>query len=42
MRKAYTVWVRKHDGKTKLGRPKSRWENNIELHREETGREGVF
>jgi hypothetical protein len=31
MRNAYTILVRKLEGKRSLGRPRRRWENNIEI-----------
>jgi hypothetical protein len=38
---AYRVLGEKADGKTPLGRPKHRWEDNITLDLNEVGLEGV-
>ena len=33
--------MRKPDGKRTLGRPRRRWENNIKMHLQEVGCEGM-
>ena len=40
-RVAYLVLVGKHEGKVPLRRPRRRWEDNIKMHIEEVGWEGV-
>jgi hypothetical protein len=37
MRNAYTILVRKPEGKRQLGRPRRKWENNIEMNLGEIG-----
>jgi hypothetical protein len=37
MRNEYKVLVGKPEGKTPLGRPRSRWENNIRIYLREMG-----
>jgi hypothetical protein len=37
----YRVWVRKLEGKKTLGRPRSRWENNIKMNLQEVGCEVI-
>jgi hypothetical protein len=41
-RKAYKILVRKPEGKRPLGRPGSRWEDNIRIHLREIGWGGVY
>jgi hypothetical protein len=41
MRKAYSILVRKAEGKRPLGRPRRRWEDNIRIYLSETGWEVV-
>jgi len=36
-RRACRVLVRKTEGRTPLGRPSSRWEDNIKMHFQEVG-----
>jgi hypothetical protein len=36
-RGVYRVFVGRRDGKRPLGRPRHRWENNIEMHLQEVG-----
>jgi hypothetical protein len=36
-RKAYRILLRKTEGKRPLGRPRRRWEDNIEMDIRETG-----
>jgi len=38
---AYTFVVGKRDRKEQLGRPTCRWQDNIKIHLEEVGWEGV-
>jgi hypothetical protein len=40
-RKAYKMLVRKLEGKKQLGRPRNRWEDNIELCLNEIGCESL-
>ena len=40
-RVVYKVLVGKPEGKRPLGRPRSRWEDNIKMDLEEVGRGGV-
>jgi hypothetical protein len=40
MRNAYKVFIGKHEGKTPLGRPKHRWEDNVKLDHGEIRWEG--
>jgi hypothetical protein len=40
-RNAYRVWVRKPERKRALGRPRSRWENNIKIDIKEMGGDGI-
>jgi len=40
-RGVYRVLVGKPEGKRQLGRPKSRWEDNIEMDLQEVGCEGM-
>jgi hypothetical protein len=40
-RNAYRILVRKSEGKRPLGRPKSRWADNIEMNLREVGWDGV-
>jgi len=37
MRSAYSVLVGKPEGKTPLGRPRRRWENNIKMDLQKAG-----
>jgi hypothetical protein len=37
----YRVLVGKPEGKNPLGRPRSRWEDNIKIHLQEVGCEGM-
>jgi hypothetical protein len=37
MRNVYNILIRKPEGKSPLGRPKSRWEYNIRIVLRETG-----
>ena len=39
--KAYRIWMGKFEGKKKFAGPVLRWENNIEMSLNETGRKGV-
>jgi hypothetical protein len=41
MRNVYKILVEKSEGKTLLGRPRCRWENNIEMYLKEIGWKGV-
>jgi hypothetical protein len=41
MRNAYNILVEKPEGKTELGRPRYRWEDNIRLDHREMAGEGV-
>jgi hypothetical protein len=41
MRNAYKMLVQRPEGKTPLGRPRCRWEENIRMDRREIGWEGV-
>jgi len=41
LRNLYRLVFWKPRGKTPLGRPKCRWENNTEVNRKEIGWEGV-
>jgi hypothetical protein len=41
IRSAYKIFVRNPEGQTSLGRPKHRWEDNINMECKETGWEGV-
>jgi hypothetical protein len=40
-RNAYRILVRNSQGKTPLGRPKRRWVDNIKIHLEEIGWDGM-
>ena len=37
----YRVFVGKHEGKRPLGRPRSRWEDNIKMNLQEVECEGM-
>jgi hypothetical protein len=37
MRNAYKIFVRKPEGKRPLGRPRSRWEDNVKMDLREIG-----
>jgi hypothetical protein len=37
----YMIFVGKPEGKKPLGRPRRRWEDNIKIHLQEVGREGM-
>jgi hypothetical protein len=37
MRNTYVILVRKREGRRPLGRPRSRWENNIRMDLRELG-----
>jgi hypothetical protein len=41
MRNTYKILVRKPEGKRSLGRPRRRWEDNIEMYLREIGFGGV-
>jgi hypothetical protein len=41
VRNAYNILVGKLEGKRPLGRPRSRWENNIRIDLREIGWRGV-
>jgi hypothetical protein len=41
MRNAYSILVRKLEGKRTLGRPRRKWEHNIRMDLREIWREGV-
>jgi hypothetical protein len=41
MRNAYTILVGNPEGKRPLGRPRSRWEDNIKMYLREIGFVGV-
>ena len=41
MRSVYKVLVGKPEGKTPLGRPRRRWEDNIKMDHQEVGCGGV-
>jgi hypothetical protein len=41
MRNAYTVFVRKPEGRRPLGKPRRRWEDNIKTDLREIGWKGV-
>jgi hypothetical protein len=41
MRNAYSILVGKPEGKRSLGRPGSRWEDNIRMDVKERGREDM-
>jgi hypothetical protein len=38
---SYSIFVRKPEGKTPLGRPRRRWEDNIKMNLREIGWEGM-
>jgi hypothetical protein len=40
-RGVYRVFVRKTEGKSPFGRPRHRWENNINMDLQEVEREGM-
>jgi hypothetical protein len=40
-RNAYRILVERHEGNRPLGRPRRRWEDNIELNLKEIGWESV-
>ena len=40
-RGVYRVLVVKHEGRSPLGRPRRRWENNIKMDLQEVGCEGT-
>jgi hypothetical protein len=41
IRNAYTILILKPEGKKQLGRPRSRWEDNIRMNVKEIGCEGI-